>query len=374
MGSWSVTVKGEASNRPRPADQKLQRWIDLLAALLRNHFGVTFEQLRAEVPAYGSTAKPESLARMFERDKDELRALGMPITTTTQTDDEPQRYRVDRRELYLPYLMMATGAPQRMPPMREGYRLPTVAFEPDELRALVQGAREVSKIDDAGMASDAASALRKLAYDLDVPVDSVMQETQDVVVTPREPATAAGIRILGDALLRLKRVTFTYRSMSSDKTAPRTVEPYGLFFASGHWYLAGRDTAKEELRNYRVSRIEDLAVNAAKQQSEDYEIPENFRLSEHARSRGPWELGDGDAEQMVVEFRGESGVTQAALQLGAPSTLGERHRSFEVRRVDSFVRWLLSFAGEVVPVSPPRLVQEYAATARATLSVYETAR
>jgi hypothetical protein len=41
-----------------------------------------------------------------------------------------------------------------------------------------------------------------------------------------------------------------------------------------------------------------------------------------------------------------------------------------VRRLDTFVRWLMSFAGEVLPVSPPHLVDTYRAMARATLAEY----
>jgi proteasome accessory factor B len=372
----------------KKTDQKLQRWIDLLAALLRHHYGLTFERLKTEVPTYAASTDAAALARMFERDKDELRAFGIPITTSEPNDDEPQRYFIDRREMYLPYLTLASMAPgtsrasqgsrsslavHDSPPQkrREGYRsLPELAFEPDELRALVLGAREVSRIGDAAMAADAESALRKLAYDLDLPVGSVLGENGGGVVVPREPATIARIRVLGEAVLRLKRVTFRYRSMANDTAAERTVEPYGLFFVSGHWYLAARDIHKDDVRNFRVSRMDYVEMNEKKPQSADFQVPSSFRLAEHARARGPWELGEGDGEEMIVHFRGDSGVTVAAEKLGVVSSLGDRHRAFQVKRLDSFVRWLLSFAGEVVPVSPQRLVDEYRETARATFAAY----
>jgi hypothetical protein len=50
---------------------------------------------------------------------------------------------------------------------------------------------------------------------------------------------------------------------------------------------------------------------------------------------------------------------------GAPN-----QRSFRVRRLDSFVRWLISFAGEVVPVAPPHLIDAYRAMTSATLAEY----
>ena len=66
------------SSAKRPA--KVQRWIDLIAALLRFHYPVSFEQLSRDVPAYTNEKQSsEARMRMFERDKDELRALGVAI-------------------------------------------------------------------------------------------------------------------------------------------------------------------------------------------------------------------------------------------------------------------------------------------------------
>jgi len=65
---------------------KLQRWIDLLAALLRRRYPVSFEQLIEDVPGYQARGKAdESRRRVFERDKDELRRFGVPIITQPQT-------------------------------------------------------------------------------------------------------------------------------------------------------------------------------------------------------------------------------------------------------------------------------------------------
>src|SRR5690348_10819141 len=77
--------------RQSPAAAKLQRWIDLLAALLTHRYGLTFEQLKREVPAYAASARTTSegsLERTFERDKDELRALGIPIEMLRNSDGE----------------------------------------------------------------------------------------------------------------------------------------------------------------------------------------------------------------------------------------------------------------------------------------------
>jgi proteasome accessory factor B len=176
--------------------------------------------------------------------------------------------------------------------------------------------------------------------------------------------------MLGDALFHRKQVTFGYHSMGADEGARRTVEPYGLFFVGGHWYLVGRDVEKDARRNYRVSRIDGLKVNRQREGSPDYEIPADFSLREHARSRQAWEIGDGDMFAALVEFRGETGAVRAAAALGRPDDASPALRRFDVRRADSFARWLLAFAGEALPVSPPSLVDEYRALAERTRALY----
>jgi proteasome accessory factor B len=356
---------------------KLQRWIDLLAALLGHRMPVTFAELAKEVPGYlddGSVAAGNpsaSLKRMFERDKAELLAFGVPIESIGEEGSDESAYRLRTKDFYLPYLgiVSARGIEKPTTVDRYGYRsLETLAFSPDELDAIRDGVRRVVAAGDPVLADDARSAVRKLAFDL--PLGSTDGPGDSLLAPPRKRPDPKILATLGDALFRRKRVTFSYRAMHSDATTQRTVEPYGLFFVSGHWYLAARDAEKDALRNFRVSRVEELETNRAKPGTPDYEIPSSFSLREHAASRQAWEIGDGDAFDAVVEFTGESGAVMAAAVLGEPDSSAEKLRRFRVRRADSFARWLLSFAGEAAPVSPPALVTEYASLVERTRRVY----
>ena len=238
---------------------------------------------------------------------------------------------------------------------------------------LVRAVRRAKTVGDSALARDAGSAMQKLSYDLGLAVGSVAAESDDSHARSGERRTAPAVMVLGEALLRRKCVTFAYRSMGRDVTEDRTVEPYGLVFSSGHWYLAGRDTAAGALRKFRVSRMERVAANTKKPQSADYEIPRDFHLAEHAATRGPWELGDDEPEDMVVEVLGATGAAGSVHSLGVAVAGYPARRRFHVRRVDSFARWVMSFAGDVVPVSPPRLREEYRAMIAATLAVYDDA-
>jgi predicted DNA-binding transcriptional regulator YafY len=346
---------------------KIQRWIDLLAALLRRRYPVTFDQLIDEVPAYAAEQKPESRRRTFERDKLELRKFGVPIETVENYDGEVPGYQLRVRDFYLPYLALrseAAGGTARKPRVidRYGYRsLPTLTFEPDELAAVADAAARVRRLGDPLLAEHAESAMRKLACDL--PVDA---GADSHLVPPRARAAPDLLVTLHGALESRKRIAFHYHTMSSGATGRREAEPFGLFFLNGHWYLAARAPGDDLVKNFRLNRMADVEVNEAKPGTPDYAIPASFRIRDHARSRQAWELGAGDAvEAVVAAVRG--GAAAAALRLGEEVPGHPDRRRFRIRRTDAFARWLLSFGGDLVPLSPREVVDAYRGLVRETL-------
>ena len=388
------------------SEQKLQRWVDLLAALLIRHRHAPFDELAKDVPGYDlANGQKESVLRTFERDKDELRRFGVPIDTVKDADGNTLGYRLERKAFYLPYLMLAGQERAALGPSRidhEGYRsLETLAFEPDELDAIIQAAIRVRALGDPILAGEAEAAIRKLA--LDLPLGAVlddavaaaapkqlrlsrlerpsvpptppafakhMQRIEPTIVPPLRVPDATVFDRLSDALARRKVVTFDYHSMERDERSRRVVEPYGLFFVSAHWYLAGRDVAQDAPRNFRLSRVSRVEVNTKKTQTADYQLPADFSLREHAKAREPWEIGDGHATAAIVEFVATTGATRAALELGRPVEGNASRRQFDVRRLDAFARWVLSFGGDARPIHPPELRAECEHVATETLARY----
>ncbi len=287
---------------------KIQRWIDLLAALLARRWPATFDELIRDVPAYAAgNQSHETRRRMFERDKDELREFGIPIETIPAADDgDAPGYQLRIRDFYLPYLALRADGQTRPPRKTDKYgysSLPVLTFEAEELAAIAQAAARVRDLGDPLLAEHAESAMRKLACDL--PVDAAARPDERLAPA-RARAAPEVFATLGDALKRRKRVTFAYHTMGSDATAPRTVEPFGLFFLNQHWYLAARSPGEETVKNYRLNRIAEAKVNPQRPGSPDYEIPAGFDLQAHARSRQAWELGTGDAVTAVVALRSTS--------------------------------------------------------------------
>ena len=387
---------------------KLQRWVDLLAALLIRHRHAPFDELAKDVPGYDlANGQKESVLRTFERDKDELRRFGVPIDTVKDADGNTLGYRLERKAFYLPYLMLAgqeraAQAPQKID--HEGYRaLETLAFEPDELDAIIEAAARVRALGDPILAAEAEAAIRKLALDLPLGAvfddavaapavlersaadamrkrsiaspapasfEKLMQRFEPTIVPPRRVPDATVFDRLSDALARRKVVTFDYHSMERDERSRREVEPYGLFFVSAHWYLAGRDVGQHALRNFRLSRVSRVDVNAKKSQTPDYDLPLDFSLREHAKSREQWEIRDWDATPAIVEFVANPGATRAALELGRPVEGNTNRREFQVRRLDAFARWVLSFGGDARPIAPPELRDACERVAAETLARY----
>lgn len=358
--------KGSAK---RPA--KVQRWIDVITALLRRHYPIDFKELAKEVPAYSKPGKADdALMQMFERDKAELRTLGVPIETLKGAGGSQSTYRLTSRSFYLPLLQISRkGAPLRPPrrPSGVGYNaLPVLAFEPDELVMIARAAARVQQMQHQLLADHAATAVRKLAFDVAVGDGGI----REVMLNPFQPQDSAVLDALDHAVRRRKRVEFNYRSMERDVQARRDVEPYGLVFLSGLWYLVARDVEADALRHFRVSRISEPVVSTATQRP-DFAPPQGFDLWPHAGSKRAWELGDGDAKTVLVRFDRSTAYAVAGAELGESDPDNPDCRRFVVRRPDAFVRWLLSFGGAARPVSPKPFVQALRELARRTADLYE---
>jgi predicted DNA-binding transcriptional regulator YafY len=359
-----------------PTQPKTQRWADLLAALLRaSRSGATLEQLRRVVPGYYASESDGALERMFERDKKELRDIGVPIESVVEYDGSISRYRLSARDFYLPYLATADGStPRRV--AGDGYRtLDLITFAPDEISAIVRGVTRLTQLGDGSLAHEARMALRRLAHDL--PVDQALTARELVVA---EPALDADLfDRLVDAVRRRKTVSFTYHAFERDAISTRQVDPYGIAHIGGFWYLIGRDLDANGIRQFRLRRAQELSVNSKNPGTPDFAPPEDFDLWAHTRSRQAWDLGDAEGEDITVQFTARTGVTAPAIELGAPATDGDPDtapdtddlsRRYRVRRRDVFLRWVLGFGGLARITAPPAAVEEFRAMASATRDLY----
>jgi proteasome accessory factor B len=359
---------------------KTQRWLDLIALLIGRKVPVPVDEIMERVPAYaesgadGDDKARASARRMFERDKDELREMGIPIKMVAYHInygmEEFQGYTIDRNDFYLPYLRVLAGERGAAPtsPPKEYGGLPGVELEPSEARLALDALRLAERLPAFPFADEARSAYRKITFDL----DSERFDGAPVLWVER-PGTREvldRLRVISDALLARKRVTFTYHGIYRGAATERAVDPYGLFF-QGDWYLVAHDPSKSALRVFRVSRMEKVVANTKSPKKRDYEIPDDFELRSYL-GRKAFELGE-EAITADVQFRFPAAIRAALSEEGElveERADGSSVRRFAVSQVNPFLRWVLSFAGDAQILTPPELRDEYRAMAEQTLALY----
>ncbi len=205
--------------------QKTERLLSLVVCLLSSRRYLTAEQIRDAVPGYPEQF--EAFKRMFERDKDELRELGIPLETGTNGAlDEETGYRISR----------------------QAYELPEIVLEPDEAAVLGLAARVWRRAELAGAAAGGLLKLRAAGIDA--------EETSQPGIEPRLRTGDAAFGPLWQAVRDRRPVSFRY--LAAGRAAPqvRNLEPWGVMNRHGLWYVAGFDRDRGEERVFRLSRIE----------------------------------------------------------------------------------------------------------------------
>jgi proteasome accessory factor B len=349
---------------------KLQRWLDIIAYLVGRRLPVSADELLRNVPAYAERwasddrKAQESARRGFERDKDELRRLGIPIRTVRySTPDEPdvlEGYRIDRRDFYLPYLSLVKQVSGRRP-FADRARVGEVEISEDDAPLALDALRRVADIPAFPLVREARSAFRKLAFDLE---PHVFSSTAPVLFIDRPGAAelTSRVRALSDALLARKRVHFLYYGIYRGEETTRDVAGYALQFQHGHWYLIGHDALRDDVRLFRVGRMEDITVNRATPGTPDYEIPDDFSTDAYA-GRAPWELGDKGDQPVVARVLFRFPLSLWAERNGHGQLESRRDdgavvRVFHVHQLNPFLRWLLSLEGDAEVLEPGSLRTE----------------
>jgi len=206
------------------AQKKTERLVNLVLCLLATKRFLSVQEIREKVPGYDADNE-EAFRRMFERDKAELRDIGVPLETGTDSGWEDELgYRIARRD----------------------YQLPEISLTADEAAAVVLAGRLWQS---APLAGPTASALLKLqAAGVDAPTGPVGLEPR-IGVT--EPAFESCLRAVRDE----RPVRFSYRAAGRTRVEQRDVEPWGVVSWHGRWYLVGHDRVREGTRVFRLSRV-----------------------------------------------------------------------------------------------------------------------
>lgn len=234
--------------------RKTERLLNLLIMLLVQRHLVPKSRIRAILYP---DASDEAFDRMFDRDKDELRSLGVPIEVGQLDplfDDEPgYRIRPDR------------------------FALPPIALEADEAAVVGLAARvwQHAKLADA-----TSEAVRKLTA-AGVEVDLAALD----IAEPRLSADEPSFDVFWDAVQARQEVVFDYRRGGAGATSSRRLQPWGVVRHGGRWYVVGHDVDRGEERVFRLSRV--VGQARAVGPGRAYEVPAGTDVRDLARRLAP---------------------------------------------------------------------------------------
>lgn len=211
-----------------PALNPAERLLNLVIALVNTNAAMTKQQVRTAVAGYADAPSDEAFERMFERDKDMLRALGIPVVTVgTGGHTDELGYRIDQ----------------------DAYALPPIDLTPAELGVLSLAAQFWQ---DKTLQTDITRAMVKLraAGAGDPSVDALAG------LAPSVRAVGDAYGPLMEAIEARRTVTFAYRAAYNGAVLTRHVEPWRIAARDGGWYLMAFDRDRRAPRVFRMSRIE----------------------------------------------------------------------------------------------------------------------
>ncbi len=316
------------------ATSKVERLVNLVIALLSTRGYITAEKIRTSVAGYSDSPSAEAFSRMFERDKNELRDLGIPLEVGRVSALDPSEgYRINR----------------------DAYALPPVQLTADEAAAVAVATRLWESPELITATQGALLKLRAAGVDVD----------PDAPVAIASPAGVPGLRgsedVLGVLLSAIesgRAVQFPHRSSRAEPYTTRTVEPWGVVTEKGRWYLVGHDRDRDDTRIFRLSRIG--AEVAPIGPAGAITVPDGADLRAIVTSKVTQmerEAGTGERARVWVADGRATALRRAGRSI-APRALGGRAGEvieLEIGSTDRLARDITGYGPDAVVLEPPSL-------------------
>ncbi len=315
--------------------------MNLVIALLSTRTFLSAERIRKVVAGYADSPSDEAFSRMFERDKNELRDLGIPLETGRVSQFDPtEGYRINR----------------------EAYALPPVELTADEAAAV---AVATQLWESPELITATQSALLKLrAAGVDVDAADAGVAIPSTAALPGLRGSEEVLRILLQAIDNGQAVQFPHRPSRSEPYTTRTVEPWGVVTEKGRWYLVGHDRDRDAVRTFRLSRIgPDVKAIG---EPDTVHKPDDVNLREIVNRVISDPPTGAQARIWVAEGRATALRRQATV-IG-PRTLAGRageEIAIEITMTDRLAREIASYGADAVALEPESLRDDVLARLRA---------
>lgn len=310
--------------------------MNLVAAVMASPRPLPLREILGTIAGYDDEAEAETLEKRFDRDRRDLRALGLPIEFVARGAWAEGGY-VVRAEQSLQ---------QRM------------QFTAEEIALVSHAAACTGDLDASGpLPSALLSALRKLACDLP---SSFREEGAAPGIFHRDWRTDSELeqRVLTImlAVAGHETVEFLYAGLSDEPERRRKVDPYGLGLRHGAWYLVGHCHDRGAIRAFRVQRVSGPVQRSLNRgESKAFGIPPGFRLDDHLprrtrpRTEGCEVLGEAPMSLL-------SGLPRATI-LGDSKAPGRQKFRMPLEDLDEAFAWVVRESPQIAVLGPPELVR-----------------
>jgi proteasome accessory factor B len=318
--------------------RKTERLLGLVVCLLSTRRYLTADQIRQAVPGYPE--QDELFKRMFERDKEDLRDLGVPLETGVNHpfDDDPG-YRI----------------------RQQAYELPELRLEADEAAVLGLAARVWQR---AALEGAAAGALLKLRA---AGMEAGDEHPVPQGIEPRLGTPESAFGPLWEAVRDHRPVTFSYRAAGRSELQRRELEPWGVVNRHGRWYVAGRDRGRDGTRVFRLSRISGAVKFCGPPGS--VTVPDGADVRELVRD---WDSAPAREHTAVLRVRSGAGVglRRHAVSVHADETGPPGWDLVTTRFADvgSFADYAAWFGPDAAVLDPPDLREAVIARLKGVLA------
>jgi proteasome accessory factor B len=308
--------------------RRTERLLSIVVLLLSSRRYLSAEQIRASVSGYPEAE--ESFKRMFERDKEELRELGIPLETgKSSAFDDEIGYRIRRQD----------------------YELPEIQLAPDEAAMLGIASRVWQSAGLEGAAAGALLKLKAAGREVDGEDDGTRLNRS---IEPRFTTQEPSFGVLWEAVRDKRPVTFSHLAPGRSDASVRELEPWGVVNRRGRWYVAGYDRVREAPRVFRMSRITGPVKMAGPPGS--VKVPDGADVREMVKD---WDRTPPRDRTAVLRIRKDAGVVlrRWAREI-APETgpaAGWDRVTLSFADAGWYAEYLASFGPDIMVLDPPDL-------------------
>lgn len=305
------------------SDQKTERLINLTLALLASKRFLTKSEIFSTVAGYSGNT--ETMERMFERDKDELRNLGIKIEVRgiDPLFDDEQGYLIQE----------------------DTFQIDSNAFTQEELLYLTMAA---NLWHDSALHDQSKAALLKI-QSISGPIE--VDEVNSPVIRDNEDSTT--LLLIFEAINNLAQLEFEY------KGSVRRVNPYGLYTRDGFWYLVAQEN--DVIKTFKLVRIS-KSVNIAGK-SNSFLKPKDFDVKEFLRSSKP----NTKSHVVILVRKNQALALRKKYEVKEIDSEWDR-MEFEYLMVDELIESLLWFGSDVVVLSPKSIREKLIANCEALIN------